>query len=458
MRTNRVRAVAAGVALAALALGALTGCGSSSKGADGAVTITVEGWRPGDQQATIASVKAEAAAFHKLHPNITVKPMEWEWNAQTFPAELAGGTLPTTFRVPFTDTKGLVERKQLFDVNAYVHALPYYKELNPTVLAAAQGDNGHVYGIPSDVYANALHYNRTLFAKAGLNPDDPPTTWAQLRQDAKIITQKTGQAGFAEMTKEGTGGWILTTLTYALGGRMETQSGSTTTATVDNPATVQALKLLHDMRWVDGSISANNSYDWAGINEAFAAGKIGMFVSGSDVYNALVTTDKVNPKEYGLAAIPVTGSSESGALGGGSVNVVSAKATAAQAKAAIEWDSYFRVRQYTDKSSAVAWAKTQIAAGQPVGTPEFPIFDEDSYNQYQSWIKSYVNVPLAQMAPYTTSMFKLPLISEPPVQTQGLYAALDPVVQEVLTNKSADIPSLLQQANKQVQQVVDQKN
>ena len=74
------------------------------------MTITVEGWRPGDEQGTIDAVKKQADAFMKLHPDIVVEPVEWEWSAETFATQLAGDTLPTTFRVPFTDTKGLAER------------------------------------------------------------------------------------------------------------------------------------------------------------------------------------------------------------------------------------------------------------------------------------------------------------------------------------------------------------
>lgn len=456
MTTSRLRALAlAGTAVAMAAT--LAGCGGSSDegkaGSDG-VTITVEGWRPGDQQATIDYAKKQAAAFHKLHPSITVIPKEWQWNAQTFPAQLAGGTLPTSFRVPFTDTKGLVARHQVADVDAEIRALPYFDQLNPNVLAAAEGSDGKVYGLPSDVYANALHYNRELFTQAGLDPDKPPTTWDELRTDAKVIQEKTGVSGYGEMTKSNTGGWILTTLTYAMGGRMTSADG--TTATLDNPGAEQALQLLHDMRWTDGSISPNNSYDWASAHQAFAAGKIAMFVSGSDVYNAMVTTDKIDPKTYGLAAIPLADSPDAGALGGGSVNVVSAKASSAEAEAAVQWADFFRVSKYTDQAAAVADAKATTDSEQPVGTPTFPIFDQASFASYQGWIKDYVNVPIEQMKPYTDAMFAQKLLAEPAVQTQGVYGALDPVVQKVLTDKNADIPALLKTANEKAQQLIDQ--
>ena len=453
MRKTRILRATSLAAVASMVV--LSGCGSSDKSADGKVSITVEGWRPGDQKATIDTVKKLAADFTKAHPNIKVTPKEWQWNAATFPAELAGGTLPTSFRVPFTDTKGLVQRKQVADINDEIAALPYASELNPTVMEAAKGTDGKVYGLPSDVYANGLHYNRDLFKQAGLDPDKPPTTWDEVRADAKAIEDKTGQTGYATMTKENQGGWILTTLVYSMGGRMETQSGDKYTATVDNDATKKALGLLKSMRWDDGSISGTTSYNWNSINQAFAAGKIGMYVSGSDVYNALVTTNKVKPESYGLAAIPTDGSADAGALGGGSINVVSAKASKAQQKAAVQWVDFFRVRKLVDKDAAIKDAQTLKAANQPIGTPTFPQFEQTIYKQQQEWIKPYVNVPQAQMSSFITGMFQQQLIAEPASQTQPLYAALDPAVQKVLSDKNADIDALLKTANDKVQAILD---
>jgi multiple sugar transport system substrate-binding protein len=449
---RRALALASVVALAGPLL--LTACGSSDDDSDsnGKVTITVEGWRPGDEKGTIDAVKKQAAAFTQEHPDIVVKPIEWEWNAETFATQLSGGQLPTTFRVPFTDTKGLAERQQIADVTEYVDQLPYAQDFNPSVLAAAQGTDGKIYGLPTDVYGVGLHYNRALFQQAGLDPDQPPTTWDEVRADARAIAEKTGAAGYAQMSTNNTGGWMLTTLTYALGGRMESDDG--TEASVDNDATKQGLQMLHEMRWEDHSMGNNTSYEWAPINEAFAAGKIGMFMSGSDVYNALVTTNQIDPATYGLATIPTSGS-DAGILGGGSVAAVSAKASPAQQKAAVEWNDFYRERKNYDPAAAVADAKVLQASDQPIGTPTLPVFDQATWQKVQDALEPYINVPSDQMTSFTSGVFQQTLIPEPASQTQALYGVLDSVVQKVLTDENADIDSLLADAQKKAQSLLD---
>jgi hypothetical protein len=58
------------------------------------------------------------------------------------------------------------------------------------------------------------------------------------------------------------------------------------------------------------------------------------------------------------------------------------------------------------------------------------------------------------MTNFTSKIFNEQLVNEPAVNTQDLYAALDPVVQAVLTDKNADIDALLLAANKQIQSVI----
>ena len=65
-------------------------------------------------------------------------------------------------------------------------------------------------------------------------------------------------------------------------------------------------------------------------------------------------------------------------------------------------------------------------------------------------------MPLEQMTGYTDHVFEQPLLAEPARSTQDLYAALDPVVQSVLTDQDADIDQLLDAAQTQVQSLLDQ--
>jgi multiple sugar transport system substrate-binding protein len=100
-------------------------------------------------------------------------------------------------------------------------------------------------------------------------------------------------------------------------------------------------------------------------------------------------------------------------------------------------------------------AKTNAENKQPVGAPQLPMFDQATYDEQQTWIKPYVNVPLAQMKPYTDASGTQPLVPEPGVATQDVYASLDSVVQAVLTNKGANIDSLLAAANQKAQTAID---
>ena len=456
MTNNRRRRLGALATIASLAsVSFLAACGdddSGDKDSSGKVSITVEGWRPGDEQGTIDAVKKQADAFMKLHPDIVVEPVEWEWSAETFATQLAGDTLPTSFRVPFTDTKGLAERGQIADVTKYVDALPYAKEFNPSVLQAAQGTDGKIYGLPTDVYGVGLSYNRALFEQAGLDPDSPPTTWDEVRQDAKAIADATGQPGYVQMTANNTGGWMLTTLTYALGGRIESEDG--TEASIDNEATTQGLQMLHDMKWDDDSMGSNTNFEWGTINEAFAAGKVGMYMSGSDVYNGLTTTNQVDPSTYGLAVLPLSDSPDAGILGGGSVAAVSAKASAAEQEAAVQWNDFYREKKNYDPDAAVADAEVLEANDQPIGTPTLPVFGEETWQTVQDALAPYVNVPRDQMTSFTDGVFGQSLVPEPASHTQEVYGILDSVVQKVLTDENADIDSLLSDANEQAQQLL----
>jgi ABC-type glycerol-3-phosphate transport system substrate-binding protein len=424
--------------------------------ANAPVTISVGVLRPGATQEAVDALNLQITEFEAKYPWITVQPEEYNWTAPTFTAALAAGTLPDVFTIPFTDGKGLIAQHQIVNIDKRVRDLGYADKFNPNVIVNGQDKDGAIWAVPIAAYGMSLTYNRTLFKAAGLDPDKPPTTWDEVRTAAKTIAEKTGVAGYAEMATENTGGWQLTTSTYALGGRMETVAeDGKATATLNNPQTKAALERLKAMRWTDNSMGSTFDYAWGSINQAFSAGQIGMFTGGSDLYTNMVQNNSLKPDDYGVTTIPLESSPTAGVLGGGTLAAVNVVTREDARDAAVKWIDFYYIQKLISQDGAVADAQALKANNQPVGVPALPIFDKATYDQSQTWIKDFINVPTAQMIGFTSKIFDQQIVTEPTVETQKLYAALDPVVQAVLTDKNADIDALLAAANKQVQDILD---
>ncbi|MFP3466470.1 extracellular solute-binding protein [Leifsonia sp. SIMBA_070] len=447
MKPSRQATVAVVTGVAVLA--ALVGCSSSPSSSDnGKVSITIGDRPPSSDKDNRAYYDSQVKAFEKANPTIDLKPTETAWDAQTFQALVAGGNLPDVQSVPFTEPQGLIARKQVADLSDALKETKLISQLNPTVLKVAQDSSGKTYGVPTSAYSVGLIYNRDLFTKAGLDPDKPPTTWDEVRTDAKQIAEKTGAVGYAQLSTKGQGGWMFTTQTYAFGGTVENADG--TKVTFDDTPSQNALKTVHDMRWTDQSMGTTSLWDLDSMAQQFAAGKVGMFMSAPDQYSASVVTNGMDPKLLGVGGLPQSGG-EHGTLSGGSVQVVSPKATEQEKVAALKWIEFYYLNKYRDEDTAVATAKASAADKQPVGLPGLPVLSAGQQAKYDAWIKPYVNVPIDNFAPYVKVAADQKIIPEPAAQAQEVYAALDPVVQAVLTDQNADIPSLLKKAASTVQ-------
>ena len=212
------------------------------------VTIVVGALRPGVTQEAVDALYEQIGQFQAKYPWITVEPEEYNWTAPTFTAALAAGTLPDVFTIPFTDGKGLIANAP---DRRHRRARPrarLRRQVQPQRPRQRPGrrrqdlrrpDRGlrHVADLQPDACSR----------QAGLDPDKPPTTWDEVRAAAKTIAEKTGVAGYAQMATENTGGWQLTTSTYALGGRMEeVGDDGKVTATLNNDKTKAVLQRLKD--------------------------------------------------------------------------------------------------------------------------------------------------------------------------------------------------------------------
>jgi multiple sugar transport system substrate-binding protein len=194
--------------LCLLAAGGLTlgvaacGDGDNTAQTGGKVKITVTGQPPASQPFERSVFDADVQEFEAAHPNIDIDPHEGFMDPKTFSAKLAGGRLEDVYYVYFTDPANLAAKHQAADITRYLKDFPAAKQIKPTLNKVFTDSRGRVYGLPWTNYSMGLLYNRKLFTAAGLDPDKPPTTWAEVRADAqKIAALGNGTVGYGDYSK-----------------------------------------------------------------------------------------------------------------------------------------------------------------------------------------------------------------------------------------------------------------
>ena len=73
----------------------------------------------------------------------------------------------------------------------------------------------------------------------------------------------------------------------------------------------------------------------------------------------------------------------------------------------MKWIDFYYEQPLINKPQAIRNAKTLVASKQPVGVPALPVFNKAQYDLANNvWIKPYINVPQAQMKPFTNGIFE----------------------------------------------------
>ncbi|MEV7631947.1 extracellular solute-binding protein [Microbacterium sp. NPDC089318] len=447
------RAVLVAGATAAAAALLLSGCTAQPEAADGSVKITVNGLpgedNPDGRKAFLAQVKE----FEAENPNIDVEPLEWNWDARTFNAQLAGGDLPVSFQAPFTEAGGLISRGQIKDLTSWVEGSEKLSAILPAMLDAVKGADGRYYAIPTFATQNGLLLHRGLFAEAGLDADAPFESWDEVATAAGAIADSTGKAGFCQLTTQNQGGWILSSIIAAFGNELQERDGDTFRATIDTEGAHQALEFLKEVRWEHNAAGSNFLVDFSALAPEFAAGNCGMMVGPDGWLGEFVKNNGMDPADFGMFPMPQD-SDGLGGLGGGTLSVVRPDATDEETEAAIKWLEYRFLDQFYDLDAAAELAEAQAADGGPVPATFYAIVDQPTYAEYFAAIEPYTNVPMENVQSYIDSTQTLPVVSEPSVEAQQIYAILDSIIQAVLTRKDADIDQLLRDAQSQAETIL----
>jgi ABC-type glycerol-3-phosphate transport system substrate-binding protein len=426
---------------------------SSSASSSAPVTISIDCAPPASQQPQQHKEWLEdVAIFEKANPSITINsiynyPCE---SPPTFTAMLRAGTEPNLFYTYFTDLPQVLLAGQAADITPYVNSTTV-PNLDSIVGGAMKDVTAGktIYGLPTSNYTQGLIYNRKLFSEAGLNPNDPPTTWTEVEKDATAIAKLgNGIEGYGDYSAGNCGGWHFTSYMDALGGTVVNPATAPPSASFDNANGLAVLEALHTLRFTDNAMSATQGLTWGTLQEQFAQGKLGMYIAApDDIYNVIVPSDKGNLSDIGMGPLPSVNGTPAGSLSGGNDYVFAKNDTPAQIEAGIKWIDF---EDYTPGVGQFNFTR-QKADGFPVGFPEPTLFTgavESQINQLRS-TSSTINI-----AYYQKYIDANEASDGEPLDAQAVYKSLDPTMLAVLTEPNVNIPALLKTAETNVNDVL----
>jgi multiple sugar transport system substrate-binding protein len=319
-----VVAVLGVAALLAAACGGSSGSSSSQSTKTFGVnaTGTVHFWA---RQATDGPAKALVAAFNATHKNLKVVLHLTPPNDDTsqLATAIRAGSVPDVVGLNDIDVPEFSHQNALMNLTKYINALPYRSSLSPGHLKLATY-NGQDYGLPYLADLSVLWYNKKLFKEAGLNPNDPPTSYAQIVTDAKKITALGhGIYGFSFAGNcQGCLGFTMLPSLWAGGQHMINGPLGNQTVNVANDAPLKTMLEAYHTMWAGHMTpvadQTQNGLTWGA---DFEAGKVGILPGDYGF-----ATKLANQAEFADAPLPAVNGGSYSTFDGGDDFVIPAGA------------------------------------------------------------------------------------------------------------------------------------
>ncbi len=222
----------------------------------------------GDAVNTLAERFNESQSEYEIVPVYTGKYSE---GTQKLTAAIAGNTAPGLVMLEITRYGLFAARGALEPLQPYMDAKgeAWSSSIRPFALEASKylGDS---YVIPFNVSTPVMYYNKDLFRAAGLDPEMPPKTWAELQEIApKLTDAANGQWGINPPPQ-----WVRWAMTNQAGGGWVDPANNA--VQIDLPDSVRAYQTAADWVNVAKVTSPEAALDDDYADTLFANGKVGI--------------------------------------------------------------------------------------------------------------------------------------------------------------------------------------
>lgn len=171
--------------------------------------------------------------------------------------------------------------------------------------------DGKTYGVPQVTDSLALLYNKELFTKAGLDPANPPKTWAEVETAAKALKEKAKVDGIFIMP----GGYFVLPFIYGEGGNL--LDTETKTIKVNSAESVKGMQIAADLVKSGTAVKPPAQDGYGTMMTLFKEQKVAMIINGPWEVNGIKAATTFGGLEnLGVAPVPA-GSVKAGAPVGG---------------------------------------------------------------------------------------------------------------------------------------------
>jgi maltose-binding protein MalE len=191
------------VGAGALSLEAFIAACNSTATSTSAATATVNSLPPSSNPGALYVFNQQVKQFEQAYSNEKIVGKNDPYDPTTYFARLAAGQQEDGVQSYFTEPPLLISKHAAADITSLAKGWRYFSDYAPSIASIVTDSAGKIYGIPTNGYTLGILFNRNMFKAAGLDPDKPPTTWADFRAAAKALTSSS-VFGFAETRAAGT--------------------------------------------------------------------------------------------------------------------------------------------------------------------------------------------------------------------------------------------------------------
>ena len=346
-------------------------------------------------------------------------------------ASIAAGDPPDVVINDINATALRGQKKQAMNLSQFLEkddiSTRFYPELWEATLFEEDS-----YGIPFNTDTRVLYYNKEAFSEVGLDPEKPPTTWAELEEYAAKLDKKNGDTydrlGFYPLFGINYDVWMLN----AAGKNFVDDQGNVEVDTDENRNTLEWI-LSWKERYGDNVLNSYKSQIDSQQSNPFFTGKLAMFVN-TPTFNTQIR-DYAPDLDFGVAMLP---ESEAGnghtSWGGGFVAEIPEGSSHPE-------EAWEFIKYLTDKDAQEYWAVKN--------------YDNVANIEAAEAAAKSSEMSEADRMVYQLAVDNMPntLLTPTPLQAPDFSTLINPEIDNVMLGKKTP-EQALQDAQKAVEQLV----